>query len=73
MNVLKSLPPRIRGFSVCKCEPDGDYYTIVLNDTLSREMQEKAYLHEQYHIEADHFHDDRPLEIKEEEARKEGK
>lgn len=69
MTRYETLPPRVHGFTVCTAEPDGDFYTIVLNDSLSYEMQQEAYLHEDRHIQYDHFHDERDLEEIEAEAR----
>lgn len=69
MTVLEQLPPHVHGLTVCTAEPDGDFYTIVLNDSLSYEMQKDAFVHENIHIDKDHFHDERNLEIKENEAR----
>lgn len=45
--VLKNLPPHVRGFACL----GSDYEPIiVLNCNLSREQQEKTYIHELLHI-----------------------
>ena len=51
----EELPYKIRGFVRETCEPDGDYYTIILNSRLSFEQQQKTYLHEMEHIKNDDF------------------
>ena len=48
------LPGSIKAF-VCKKD---DFYTIVINDTLSAEEQYKAYQHELEHIKRGDFESD---------------
>lgn len=50
------MPVRVRGYIKETCEPDGDYYTIVLNSRLSYEQLRDTYLHEISHIDNDDFH-----------------
>ena len=49
--LLMDLPPTIHSFIK---ETDG-FYTIVINSRLSREMQEKCYLHELEHLDNGDF------------------
>lgn len=44
---LVDLPPAVRGF--CYHDDDGQEY-IVLNSRLTREQNQKTYLHEREHI-----------------------
>ena len=45
--IYADLPPKVKGFTVLK---EG-YYTIVLNQNLTREQNKVTYLHEMGHIE----------------------
>lgn len=47
-----NLPTRIKAFTVK--DKDG-FYTIVLNQNLSYEQQEKSFLHEMEHINSGDF------------------
>ena len=58
---LEELPCRIGGFVRETCEPDGDYYTIILNSRLSYERQCDAYTHEMEHILNDDFYSERSV------------
>ena len=49
--VYADLPIRVKAFTVLH---DG-YYTIVLNQNLSREQNKSSYLHEMKHIENNDF------------------
>lgn len=52
---LCSLPGNVKGF----CVPNGDGYTIVLNDNLSPKALKDAYQHEVQHIKnGDHYKED---------------
>ena len=59
----EELPCKVKGLVRETCEPDGDYYTIVLNSRLSFEQQQKTYLHEVEHIENDDFRKENVNEI----------
>lgn len=60
MNIIKgNFDTRVKGMCVCSCEPDGDFYTIVINDNASYEAQNKALEHELLHIGRDDFHSDK--------------
>lgn len=61
MVVLCDMPTRVHGYIKGTCEPDGDYYTIVLNSRLSYEMQLQAYQHELGHIDHDDLHSERSV------------
>lgn len=50
--VMMDLPPSVHGFSRHNAD---DTYTIVLNDSLCREGQRQAYLHEIEHIKNGDF------------------
>lgn len=52
---LLNLPPDLYGATVKTVEPDGDFFTIVINENLSHEKQKETYRHEQAHIENDDF------------------
>lgn len=49
--VYADLPPKVKAFTVCQ---DG-YYTIVLNQNLSKAQNQISYLHELDHIIKDDF------------------
>ncbi len=57
----EELPCRIGGLVRETCEPDGDYYTIIINSRLSYERQCDVYAHEMEHIENDDFHSERSV------------
>ena len=59
---LFDMPARVRGYIKETCEPDGDYYTIVLNSRLSHEQNCETYLHELKHMEEDDFHSERSVQ-----------
>lgn len=61
MTRTTDLPCRVHGFVEKTCEPDGDYYTIVLNSRLSYEMLRGTYLHEMEHIDNDDFYSERSV------------
>lgn len=50
MTVLYDLPTKIKGFVRLVAEPDGDFYTIVLNSRLNQDQNIEAFMHEQNHI-----------------------
>lgn len=52
---LVDMPCSVRGFATRTVEPDGDYYTIVLNARLTHEMHQRSYKHEEQHIESGDF------------------
>ena len=51
--LLFNLPHTIHGFVKKTAEPDGDFYDIVVNARLTREMNRASYVHEEDHIEED--------------------
>lgn len=57
----EELPYKVGGFIKKTCEPDGDYYTIVLNSRLSYEKQCASYTHEMEHINNDDFYSERSV------------
>ena len=57
----EELPCCIGGFVRETCEPDGDYYTIILNSRLSYEKQRATFAHEIEHIRNDDFHSERSV------------
>lgn len=58
---LVDMPCSVRG-CVVRHFDDDVYYTVMLNSRLSADMQEKAYLHEIEHIEANDFSCDLPAD-----------
>lgn len=57
----EALPYTVGGFVKETCEPDGDYYTIILNSRLSYERQCDTFAHEIEHIKNDDFHSERSV------------
>lgn len=51
----EALPCTVGGFVKKTCEPEGDFYTIILNSRLSDEKQRKTYIHELEHIYNEDF------------------
>ena len=49
------LPKGFRGITVKSCEPDGDFYTAMINEDLSQEATQRAVLHEIEHVKEDDF------------------
>lgn len=71
MNIgLEELPYCIGGFVRETCEPDGDYYTIILNSRLSYEKLCDTYAHEMEHISNDDFYSERSVAAIENERHK---
>lgn len=64
------LPTKIKGFCVCVCEPDGDYFTAVINPRLNQEQQIEAYMHEKAHVVNDDFYKEKGVQEIEYEAHK---
>lgn len=62
---VRDFPCGINGVTVV--DENGDY-NIYINAKLSDAEQQRAYLHEIYHIKKDHFYSDRNVEIIEREA-----
>lgn len=57
------LPPRVKGFVTQTFDDGEDYYTIMINATLNREQQIKAFMHEIEHINNNDFDKDNVQEI----------
>lgn len=53
--VRVKMPIRSRSFAVKSCQPDGDFYTAVVNEDLSEEAAYRAALHEIEHVREDDF------------------
>lgn len=62
---IVDLPPKIKGMVVKDHEDD---YNIYLNQNLSIEEQQQAYLHETAHIDLDHFHTQKTIDQIEQET-----
>lgn len=49
--LLMDMPCTVRGFVKKSVEPDGEYYTVVINSRLSQELQRRAIRHEECHVD----------------------
>jgi len=58
---FKDMPATIKGAVVKQFDDGEDYFTIILNASLTKEEQEKAYWHEMFHINNDDFYSDEPI------------
>lgn len=68
--VLYDMPTHVHGYIKGTCEPDGEYYTIVLNSKLSYEQLCEAYKHELSHLEYNDFYSERSVDEIERERHK---
>lgn len=53
--VRVKMPIRVHGYAVKSCQPDGDFYTAIINEDLSEEATQRAVLHEIQHVKEDDF------------------
>ena len=56
---LQPLPAHLRGFCVKK----DDWYTIIINESLSQSERLKTFAHEMRHIERDDFYSEEPVDV----------
>lgn len=59
--VRVKMPIRVHGYAVKSCQPDGDFYTAIINEDLSEEATQRAVLHELEHVSEDDFTSDYPV------------
>ena len=49
------MPRGIAGIAVKSAQPDGDFFTALINQDLSQEATQRAMLHEIEHVSEDDF------------------
>lgn len=68
--VLIDMPCTIRGFMKETVEPDGEYFTVVINSRMSHETQKDTAEHENEHLEHDDFYSGENIDLIEKERHK---
>lgn len=53
--IQAKMPRGIAGIAVKSAQPDGDFFTALINQDLSQEATQRAMLHEIEHVSEDDF------------------